>query len=51
MFTILLFQHFEKLMERVQEDEPNTFELNVTSAMTKDEVVAEISKIVEGLAC
>jgi len=46
-----MMDHFETLMERVQEDEPNTFELNVTSSMTKDEVVAEISKIIEELAC
>ena len=29
-------------MEGVQENEPNTIELRVDSAMTRDEVVAEI---------
>jgi len=37
-----LFDHFEKIMEGVQENEPNTIELRVDSAMTRDEVVAEI---------
>ena len=36
------FQHFEKLVEGVQENEPNTFEIRVDSSMTRDEVVAQI---------
>jgi len=44
-----MFDHFEKIMEGVQENEPNTIELRVDSAMTRDEVVAEIIQRVEEL--
>ena len=46
-----VFQTFEKLMEGVQENEPNTIEMKVDSAMTRDEVVAEIIQRVEKLEC
>jgi len=37
-----LMDHFEKLMENVQEDEPNTIDMRVDSSMSKEEVVAEV---------
>jgi len=40
---------FERIMEPVREDEPNTIEVKVTSAMTREEVVALISKEVQHL--
>ena len=49
--SLTFFQHFEKIMEGVQENEPNTIELRVDSAMTRDEVVAEIIQRVEKLEC
>jgi len=44
--TADLFDHCEKFLEGVQENEPNTFEMRVDSAMTRDEV---IDKIIEKL--
>jgi len=44
-----LFDHFENRMEGVQENEPNTIEIKVDGAMTKDEVVAEVIERVEKL--
>jgi len=44
-----LMDHFENLMEGVQENEPNTIELKVDSTMTKDEVVAKIFEKIEKL--
>ena len=41
-FTKIMLQHFEKLMENVQEDEPNTIDMRVDSSMSKEEVVAEV---------
>ena len=38
-------------MEGVQEDEPNTIELKVDNAMTRDEVVDAIIQKVEELKC
>ena len=40
---------FEKLMEPLGEDEPNTIEVRVSSAMTREEVVAKISEEVQHL--
>ena len=40
---------FEKLMEPLGEDEPNTIEVKVTSDMTREEVVARISEEVKHL--
>ena len=51
LVTFTFFQHFEKIMEGVQENEPNTIELKVDSAMTRDQVVAEIMHKVEELNC
>ena len=48
-FCLFCFQHFENLMEGVQENEPNTIELKVDSTMTKDEVVAKIFEKIEKL--
>ena len=42
---------FEKLMEGVQENEPNTIELKVDSTMTRDEVVDKVIKEVEKFSC
>jgi len=42
-----LFDTFEKLMEGVQENEPNTFEFKVDSGMTRDEVVDQVIQKVE----
>jgi len=44
-----LMDHFENLMEGIQENEPNTIELKVDSTMTKDEVVAKIFEKIEKL--
>jgi len=44
-----LFDYFENRMEGVLENEPNTIEIKVDSAMTKEEVVNEIIKRVEKL--
>ena len=38
-------------MEEVKENEQNTIEIRVESAMTKDGVVAEIMQRVEQLEC
>ena len=38
-------------MEEVENNEPNTIEISVESAMTKDGVVAEIMQRVEQLEC
>ena len=40
---------FEKLMEPLGEEEPNTIEVRVSSAMTREEVVAKISEEVQHL--
>jgi len=45
-----LMDHFENLMEGVQEHEPNTIELKVDSTMTKDEVVTKIFEKIEKLS-
>jgi len=45
-----LMDHYENLMEGVQEDEANTIELKVESKMTKDEVVAKIFEKIEKLS-
>ena len=45
------FQQCDKIMEGVEENEPNTIEINVGSTMTKDEVVAEIMQRIEHLRC
>ena len=45
------FQHFESIMEGVQENEPNTVELKVDSTMTREEVVAKIFENIEKLSC
>jgi len=37
-----LMDHFEKLMENVQEDEPNTIDMRVDNLMSRDEVVEEV---------
>ena len=37
-----IFQHFAKLMEPLMDGEPNSFEVQVTSAMNKTEVVEEV---------
>ena len=42
---------FEKLMEGVRENEPNTIELKVDSTMTRDEVVDKVIKEVEKFSC
>ena len=42
---------FEKLMEGVQENEPNTIELKVDSTMTRVEVVDKVIKEVEKFSC
>ena len=49
-FSLFCFQHFENLMEGVQENEPNTIELKVDGTMTKDEVVAKIFEKIEKLS-
>jgi len=46
-----VLDQFDKVMEGVRENEPNTIELRVGSTMTKDEVVAEIMQKVEQLKC
>ena len=50
-FSLLCSQHFENLMEGVQENEPNTMELKVDSKMTKDEVVAKIFEKIQKMSC
>jgi len=45
-----LMDHFEKMMEGVQENEPNTIDLKVDSSMTREEVVAKIFEKVEELS-
>jgi len=42
-----LMDHFEKLMESVQENEPNTIDMRIDSKMSRDEVVAEVYKKIE----
>jgi len=42
-----MLDEFEKLMEGVKEDEPNTIELEVDSKMTRNEVVKEILRKLE----
>ena len=37
-----IFQHFAKLMEPLEDGEPNSIEVQVTSAMNKTEVVEEV---------
>ena len=38
--TIIIFcQRFETMMEAVEEDEPNTMEVEVTNSMSREEVV------------
>merc|ERR1711936_1541724 len=44
-----LMDQFEKVMEGVEENEPNTIELRVNSSMTRDEVVSKIFQKVEEL--
>ena len=39
-----MMDFFEKIMEPIGEDEPNTIEVKVNSAMTREEVVAKISE-------
>jgi len=46
-----VMDHFEKLMEGVKENEPNTIELNVDSTMTRDEVVAKIFEKIDQVSC
>jgi len=48
--TADIMDQFEKVMEGMQENEPNTIELSVNSSMTKDEVVTKIFQKVEELA-
>jgi len=45
-----LMDQFEKIMEPVQEDEPNTIELKVDSVMTRDEVVVKIFEKIQELS-
>ena len=44
---MLVFQHFESLMEPVEEDEPNTIVVNVTSSMSREEVVEYVRKSIQ----
>ena len=43
------FQRFEEACEPGQEGEPNTINLSVTAAMTKEEVVEEVRKCVRDM--
>jgi len=42
-----MMDHFESLMEPAEEDEPNTIVVNVTSSMSREEVVEYVRKCIQ----
>ena len=43
----MMLQRFERIMDPIEEDEPNTIALNVTRSMTRGEVVENVRKCIE----
>jgi len=41
-----MMDHFESLMEPIDEDEPNTIIVNVTKSMTREDVVEHVRKCI-----